>query len=931
PPTPHPPQPHTLTLFPLLEFIDNGNYKPALQHANKILKKTPDALIVKALKAVILERTGKSDEALQLCQEVKKAQPTDEAVLQATTTVYRELGKHDEIVAIYEAAAKKQPQNEEFGNHWFMAMVRNGDYKGQKEAALKLHKSFKGNKYLFWAIMSLVLQGEQAKTGLTNLFYTLAERMMLKAVEEKRVVQTEELRLYLLILLAQDKHAEALAVLEGELVAKSSGDPEIRQMKVDLMMRNRKWVEVNTVCRKVLEKDNSDDWISWLAYLESLFHITADEAMAKAEGPVEYTRTLDEARAFVCTLQLKPNTFKRGSFLAELELELRSGDQNADPARLVDLAVAYFDRFGSKAACFEDLQPYVKKLAGDKEAARAFVARLAFVAKLAPETTENSGGIRNLHKQINIRKFERFLGLHDDLNAAEAIKLVDVLWAEYIKALPYGSDLEATERQYGDDYVILAAHLILDLYHRSGSTEDVHLVQAVTLLEHALAKSKHNFQFKLLLVRLYLILGVFNRALDIYKTMDIKHVQHDTLSHYLTDRSHTLGFFDQAREMLSESLAIYRSNDVETPEMVVKAYQFATFSKIQEFIEFRTRLENSLQHALVNITILRLETLKQSFTVKNALQFYQELDVAEIKYDDEYLKTRSDNRDFSVMLSCNPAGRPTAEELTRIAPRVDETWTKVFSLIILVIKRAGGGGTTDVEPLAEALMSAAEAEDVGEHLTSRERQLARFVARLSSAYALAKKAATGDEAGAAKAGKLIKEAYSILESEATSLAAATYPLQFSWSRFHAYTNTLEACNYGLILSELINRSMSVGKTVKKGALLSYRAATVKHGAQDYSARPAEGCKRSHGPREDEAIHRGPGDAVDGDIRNQDRLFCGQGKYERCPGNRGQNCVELELVGAEYFGGSGSAGVEGMNGGMTMKNNKKCVAARRNQI
>ncbi|RUP44218.1 hypothetical protein BC936DRAFT_149755 [Jimgerdemannia flammicorona] len=173
--------------------------------------------------------------------------------------------------------------------------------------------------------------------------------------------------------------------------------------------------------------------------------------MAKAEGPVEYTRTLDEARAFVCTLQLKPNTFKRGSFLAELELELRSGDQNGgnltlpypavapDPARLVDLAVAYFDRFGSKAACFEDLQPYVKKLAGDKEAARAFVARLAFVAKLAPETTENSGGIRNLHKQINIRKFERFLGLHDDLNAAEAIKLVDVLWAEYIKALPYGT------------------------------------------------------------------------------------------------------------------------------------------------------------------------------------------------------------------------------------------------------------------------------------------------------------------------------------------------------------------------------------------------------------------------------------------------------------------------------------------------------------
>lgn len=39
-----------------------------------------------------------------------------------------------------------------------MAMVRNGDYKGQQAAALKLHRTFKQDKYLFWAIMSLALQ-----------------------------------------------------------------------------------------------------------------------------------------------------------------------------------------------------------------------------------------------------------------------------------------------------------------------------------------------------------------------------------------------------------------------------------------------------------------------------------------------------------------------------------------------------------------------------------------------------------------------------------------------------------------------------------------------------------------------------------------------------------------------------------------------------
>lgn len=62
------------------------------------------------------------------------------------------------VVELYENAANQQPKNEEFAKNWFMAMVRNGDYKGQQAAALKLHRTFKQDKYLFWAIMSLALQ-----------------------------------------------------------------------------------------------------------------------------------------------------------------------------------------------------------------------------------------------------------------------------------------------------------------------------------------------------------------------------------------------------------------------------------------------------------------------------------------------------------------------------------------------------------------------------------------------------------------------------------------------------------------------------------------------------------------------------------------------------------------------------------------------------
>lgn len=57
------------------------------------------------------------------------------------------------------------------------------------------------------------------------------------------------------------------------------------------------------------------------------------------------------------------------------------------------------------------------------------------------------------------------------------------------------------------------------------------LVEACALLEQGLLRSGFNFQFRLLLVRLYHRLGACPRLLDHYDALDVKHVQHDSLSH----------------------------------------------------------------------------------------------------------------------------------------------------------------------------------------------------------------------------------------------------------------------------------------------------------------------------------------------------------------------------------------------------------------
>ncbi|KAJ8657138.1 hypothetical protein O0I10_007218 [Lichtheimia ornata] len=789
---------------PLYEAIDDGQNKQALQHANKLLKKNPDWPLIKALKALVYVRTGKEDEAQGLCQQVKKTVPTDQPTLLALTMAYQELGQHSAVVELYENAANQQPTNEEFGNKWFMAMVRNGDYKGQQAAALKLHRTFKQNKYLFWAIMSLALQGKDSA-----LSYTLAERMMAKAQEEGRLEEVEHLRLYLLILMDQKKHTEALALLDSPLGQKSMRDPEVRQIKAELLQANEKWDDVMTVAEQALEKENSDDWISWLAYFDAM----------NAKG----TDDLSKAHALVDTLKksaLDAPVLKRGPFLAELELDYRASQaqKGGDEKAVLANVVSYFERFGSKSCCFEDVQTYVAFLRGNNDKALAFIQSLKDTVK---DSDKKSDQIKNVFKHVNIRKLERFLGLQDNLTLQQGISLVNDLWKSYQDALPLGEGLEKTESQHGDDFVVLASHVLVDLYHQHKLPEL--LMQGIVLLESALPKSIYNFHIKLTLVRLYEILGVYNRPLQIFRTMDIKQIQFDTMTHYFTDRFNSLGCNDEVEDVLLESLMIYKSNEVETPEMIVKAYQHGTFSKIQEFIEFRSRLDASLQHAITNIELARIDAARSAFQIKYAMQYFQDMDITKIKCDDAFINKQSDNRDFKVFMNCNAEDRPKAEELFKPFKSTGKTWLQLFSYVLNVLKSAcSTKGGLDITTLVNDFGAFLAKDGIDKEVTNEEWVLAKSTFELASAFALVKDPNTRKE-NSKKIAEHMKNAAKLVEEKVVpteSFEEAT----ISWNAFHPVSMALETLNYTAILTETIGRSLGLtSKEAKRKAAESANA------------------------------------------------------------------------------------------------------------
>lgn len=75
----------------ILDWLDNGNNKKALQEADKVLKKHPSNQCAKVLKALALLRLGKEDECQVILNEVRSEVPCEDSTLQAMSICYREI------------------------------------------------------------------------------------------------------------------------------------------------------------------------------------------------------------------------------------------------------------------------------------------------------------------------------------------------------------------------------------------------------------------------------------------------------------------------------------------------------------------------------------------------------------------------------------------------------------------------------------------------------------------------------------------------------------------------------------------------------------------------------------------------------------------------------------------------------------------------
>uniref|UniRef100_A0A8C1BNX3 N-alpha-acetyltransferase 25, NatB auxiliary subunit n=1 Tax=Cyprinus carpio carpio TaxID=630221 RepID=A0A8C1BNX3_CYPCA len=693
----HVQDPNDRRLRPIYDYLDNGNNKMAIQQADKLLKKHKDLHCAKVLKAIGLQRTGKQDEAFTLAQEVAVLEPTDDNSLQALTILYREMHRPELVTKLYEAAVRKVPTSEEYHSHLFMAYARVGEYKKMQQAGMALYKIVPKNPYYFWSVMSLVMQSISAQDEKLSqtMFLPLAERMVEKMVKEEKIEAEAEVQLYFMILERLGKYVEALEVVQGPLGEKLTSELQSRENKCMMMYRRlERWAECNALSCKLLLK-NPDDWQFYLLYFDSLFHLIdqswtpPQEGAHSAEGEVHAStaQALSFMEDRIATEEAKESKHLRGPYLARLELIRRLRERSCPEAQQLgeplELMFQFFVKFGDKPCCITDLKIFLDLLTPDQHV--QFINRLMEAVPLCAPGEDGvalPGDTRALQRHLCVTQLSRSLGQQHALNTEGKLGLIKELKAHYQHGLQFGKSCLKTELQFSDMYCLMAAHVYVDLWLETG--ESNMLWQCLGLLEEGLSNSSSNAQFKLLLLLLYCRLGAFEPVVDLYSSLDAKHVQHDTIGYLLTRYAESLGQFAAASQSCNFSLRFFHSNQKDTSEYIIQAYKYGAFEKIPEFIGFRNRLNHSLHFAQVRTERMLLDLFLEADISSPLEESVKSMSLCP-EEDDIPWDSLRDNRDLTVLVSWDPKDRQLNEEHRQRSLEEDTLWLRLRSLTLRLI------------------------------------------------------------------------------------------------------------------------------------------------------------------------------------------------------------------------------------------------------
>lgn len=114
-----------------------------------------------------------------------------------------------------------------------------------------------------------------------------------------------------------------------------------------------------------------------------------------------------------------------------------------------------------------------------------------------------------MQKVINVQKLLRFSLPSSQITVDAETERVKRYIQYYHEALPVGASLPSTELQPADDFALLAGNAFTSLWELTRDYK--YLYSAASFLEFALSRSKQSFLSRLILIRIYRLIGTSDR------------------------------------------------------------------------------------------------------------------------------------------------------------------------------------------------------------------------------------------------------------------------------------------------------------------------------------------------------------------------------------------------------------------------------------
>lgn len=226
------------------------------------------------------------------------------------------------------------------------------------------------------------------------------------------------------------------------------------------------------------------------------------------------------------------------------------------------------------------------------------------------------------------------------------------------------------------------------------------LVEALCLLNYLLSNSPSNFHAKLLCLQIYHRLGCGWGAHETYERLDVKNVQLDSMGYLHCAQLPICGIPSIAKPLYDSTLKFFTASYKESLEFLAMCYKFGSFSKLQEFMDFRDRLSNSLHYALVSAETLISEMVCMSGTAAQNVESVGSFNL-EPKKDRLDWAEMTDNRDLTVIVQWDLKSADGTNSMEIESFRQDLELLKVRSMVLRVV-----GACIDVYDPSEERASA---------------------------------------------------------------------------------------------------------------------------------------------------------------------------------------------------------------------------------